>query len=199
VTLRAAAKAAGRQCAIDLYTAYVLLKAGWSLDGYRVFWTKGYVKRGLRLIQGIGAEEVCEAARVRLPEIEREPARWMLALRGGMLADLEHWEANDWAHLPGPALHLHSLWRGYRTMESSGRLEGFLAARGARVMDDGVHASGHASEGDLREFVRRLSPMRTLGLHSFHPELLSDKETYAEVLAYQRNSEKPLVQNDYWP
>jgi ribonuclease J len=170
ITVYDAARAAGRELVIDLYSAAVAAaienplvpQAGW--PGVRVWLPQNQRVR----IKKTGAFERVEAVRpVRIfpKALARSPERFVLLFRSSMAWDLERFSALSGASLTW------SLWPGYLDQPSGQNTRRWLARHGIDLVHH--HSSGHAYIPDLQRFVRGLAPRTVVPIHSFAPERFS--------------------------
>lgn len=161
-----AARRAGRQFAVDLYLARILdalnlaslpSPRGEDLRVYLPLKTKERIKaeRTFHLVQPyyhrrIYPEDLAGCA----PEL-------VMMFRPSMRDDLEMAGC-----LVGAKL-IYSLWHGYLEREADST-ERWCRERGVGFEE--LHTSGHASESDLKRFIRRLNPRSVVPVHSFAPE-----------------------------
>lgn len=90
----------------------------------------------------------------------------VLTFRPSMARELERADCLDGAHL------VWSMWPGYLEEE---RMSAFLAFLDRhRIPLSVVHASGHATVGDLQRFAETLSPDQVVPIHTAAPERFPD-------------------------
>jgi len=184
VTFRAVAAATGRQLVVTAKDAYLLqllstTEPGIPLDfgvgGMRI-WAEPTTRS-----PGAWSSSVTEAfggAEIGPEEIERSPGRWIVCF--------SFFDANDLVDLRRAARG--GLWL-YSSSEAHGEEQEFdfrrlqhwidwagMRARGFSVdgegtvrFESGYHASGHATEAELVELVRRASARQIIPVHSATP------------------------------
>ncbi len=158
VTVYRAAKRAGRELAVDLYSATVARATGRSsipqppADGGRFGHYRVYVPQRQRVkvkdLEEFERLEWIRSVRVYSEELARHPERFVLLFRGSMMWDIRH--LGSLGGLAG-AKAWWSLWKGYLEDRSGLRLQQDLAALGIPV--EVLHTSGHASIQDLRRLA----------------------------------------------
>jgi len=62
----------------------------------------------------------------------------------------------------------YSLWSGYRTSEYQQRFESELLNLNFSI--ETMHASGHASVANIKQFIDDLEPKRIVPIHTMKPE-----------------------------
>ncbi len=161
VTLYRAARRAGRELVVDLYTTTVALATGSSsipkpgFEGLRVFVPRSQRVRVLRqrAFERVAAVRSC---RIFGDELVERPDRFVLTFRSSMSAELEAMGALSGARA------VWSLWPGY--LDQSEDLRAFLSRQGIELVVH--HSSGHAWVPDLRRLAEALAPARVVPIHS---------------------------------
>jgi ribonuclease J len=156
------AQRSGRTLVCDHYTAAVLYmvnrpsvpKPGRAKD-LRVFFPSQR-----KVIEKFERHSRCAA--IELEEVLSEPAKYLMLVRPTIL---EH-DFGD--RIPAGSVLLYGLWSGYRKDEKVNAAERRITAKGGRVQE--CHASGHAHESDLMDFIKALQPARVLPVHTLHSD-----------------------------
>lgn len=167
VTIWKAARRAGRELAVDLYSAAVARACGVEsiprpgFDGVVVYvpeWQRRLVKR-------TGAFERVEDVRAQRVfgdrELKARPDGYVVACGEHAVRDLDrHGLVHD-------SVVVWSLWKGY--LDDPGRfdLRGFVETRGGQF--ELVHSSGHAYVEDLQALAREIAPERVVPIHTSAP------------------------------
>jgi ribonuclease J len=127
-------------------------------------------------------DRVNEIRRYRLfPEDLRKQRRGLiLTFRPSMAAELERAECLDGAHL------VWSMWPGYLEEERMRAFHDFLARHDIQLTR--IHASGHATVGDLQRLAQALAPTRVVPIHTAGPQ------HFAELFA----SVEPHADGEWW-
>lgn len=189
---REVAQDLGRQLVVtdrDAHTLHLLATAEPRIPldfgpGAMRIWEEPSAARGHAWQQSI--DQAHSDAKIRREEIEANPGRWLLcfsyldvndlidlrrATRGGVWL-----YSSSEAHGEEQEFDFHRLqnwveWAGMRAV-------GFHldATTGRPSFDEGFHASGHASQAELIELVRRANPRAIVPVHSERPH------RYAELL-----------------
>lgn len=102
--------------------------------------------------------------RVTFEDMAREPGKYVLPFRPGLMPHLDKLPA-----LLKGGLHLYSLWEGYRSQPPYAPVREFLDRHGIPTVT-GVHVSGHAYVEDLRELADIVAPDAIVPIHTAHPE-----------------------------
>lgn len=168
VSLRQAARRAGRQPILDLYAATIAIttgcfddpRVGW--DGVRVFLPHSQRVRVLRAGSFERVERV-RALRVFAEELAADPSRFVMTFRASMTRELERAACLDGASA------VWSLWPGYLADDNGRRLENWLRAHSIPLSV--IHASGHARVADLQRLARALRPTHITPIHTAAPWL----------------------------
>lgn len=169
VTVFRAAKRADRTFVFDLYGATVAAATGrgtipqTSWDEVRVY-TREVERRKVLGSRQFDRVEAIRADRIFREEIARDPSRFVLAVRPGVIAEL----ARDGC-LRG-ARAFWSQWAGY--LELDDRLIRQLAELDVEM--EVAHVSGHATTEDLVRFARRVGAARTVPIHTRCPDFLKE-------------------------
>lgn len=164
VSLYRAARAAGRDFVMDLYTACIARATGnasipqpdW--DGVRVYLPNSQRRR---IIESgdFALVDAIRPARIHHEEIAVRTAELVITCRASMLRELR-------ACLSG-ATALWSMWDGYLHPGRDGGLESTLRRYGVPMCR--VHASGHASRDTLQRFASALRPGYVVPIHTDQP------------------------------
>jgi ribonuclease J len=162
-----AARRTGRTLVVDLYTATVAQATGRSTipqPGFPAL--RVYVPQRQRVlvkqsgeferVRGLGA------ARIFKEEIAATPGSFAVLAQPSTLPELAKAGC-----LAGTAA-VWAMWQGYLQQASGERLLERLADAGVALHR--VHASGHASEEDLRRLAAALAPARVVPIHTSAPE-----------------------------
>lgn len=168
VTIWKAARRAGRELAIDLYSAAVAQACGADsiprpgFPGVVVYvpeWQRRLVKRTGEFERVDGVQEVRVFGD---RELKERPDGFVVACGEHAIRDLAR-EA-----LVRDSVVVWSLWKGY--LDEPGRfdLRTFVESRGGRFAV--VHSSGHAYVEDLQALARAIEPERIVPIHTFAPE-----------------------------
>lgn len=163
VTFYRAAKRAGRELVIDLYTAAVaaatlrdtIPRAGW--EGVRVYLPRSQRRRVIDA-QAFERTDAVRAERIYPEELRERRGELVLTCRGSMLAELE-----DAACLDG-AVAIWSMWAGYLERPSGRRTVADLERLDIPLRIE--HASGHASVANLERFAHLLAAARVVPIHT---------------------------------
>jgi ribonuclease J len=155
-----AAQKTGRIFVCDHYMAAVLYVVNrrsfptTALDGsLRVFFS-----RERRCIEKF--ERHSRAAAITLEEIQAEPSRYVMLVRPRMIRQ------DFGGRVPEGSVLLYGMWSGYRGKDEWKDVESTLRACGSRIHE--CHASGHAHEPDLMEFINAIRPTNVLPVHTLH-------------------------------
>ncbi len=175
VTVYRAAKRAGRELAVDLYSATVARATGRAsipqppgegrgFDHYRVYVPQ---RQRVRVKDREEFERVewIRSIRVFPEELARHPERFVLLFRGSMMWDIRH--LGSLGGLAG-ARAWWSLWKGYLEDRSGLRLQQDLTVLGIPI--EVLHTSGHASIEDLRRLADAIDAKEVIYLHTEHPD-----------------------------
>ena len=166
ITTYEAARRAGRELIVDLYTAAILDATGddgipkLGSPGLKVMVT--WDQRGKIIDAG-------EYDRVKAPQVKAnrvfpdragfDPTRYTMVFRSSMIRQLVKADC-----LKGAAC-IWSLWSGYLDEPRGQRLKGWLS--GAGIPLEQHHASGHASVEDLARVMSAVSPRVVVPVHTF--------------------------------
>ena len=175
VTVYKAAKRAGRELAVDLYSATVARATGRSSipqppgkvsnhDKYRVYVP---LSQRIRVKDQQQFDRVLWIKNIRVfpEELAGSPNRFVLLFRGSMMGDLRH--LGNLGGLAG-AKAWWSLWKGYLEDRSGQKLQRDLEALAVPLAV--LHTSGHASVRDLRRLVDAINAQTVTYLHTEHPD-----------------------------
>ena len=99
---------------------------------------------------------------ISLDVILATPARFMMLVRKNIL------ENDLLGKLPRGSRLLYGMWPGYRGKPDGQTTELMLTASGCELIE--CHASGHARESDLVQFILDLRPKRVVPVHTERPE-----------------------------
>jgi ribonuclease J len=163
VTLYRAAKRAGREFVMDLYTATIaaatgrdsIPQAGW--EGVRVFVPRSQ-RRAILKAKAFERIEAIRAQRIFPEELRARRSELAVTFRHSMAAELIRAGCLENARL------VWSLWPGYLKDESGRALLAVLAEQGVGLAIH--HSSGHAYIPDLRRLVEAVVPGRVVPMHS---------------------------------
>lgn len=174
VTLYKAARRSGRLFVLDVYMAHVMKelahcpggeKLPWpghpGFDDVRVWYPRYLTNRLFRSNRG----EIPMSFRkhkITKEEMGGDLGKIMLFVRPGMQGDIRRV-----ANIKGNTL-VYSLWDGYKSQDGTRRFLEELEGIGITV--ETLHTSGHADIPALRRMVERLSPKRTIPIHTFDPD-----------------------------
>ncbi len=180
VTVYKAAKRAGRNLVVDLYTATVAQATGnpkipqtnHKFDKLRVWVTQR---------QRVQVKESGEFLRVRdlgshriYPEqLAPEASRLVITIRTSMIRDLERAACLVGSHC------FWSLWPGYLSDPSGKRFQEFLDRHSIPLKI--AHTSGHADETTLKRLVDALAPAKVVPIHTENPALFEELFDHAQV------------------
>lgn len=167
VTLFRAAKRAGRDFVIDLYTAAVaaaterptIPQADW--DGIRVYVPQSQRIR-VKRSEEFGRVEAIRNHRIYPEELAARASELVLTFRGSMTRELEQADCLRGAHA------VWSLWAGYLGRPSGQALQRWFDREGIRLTT--LHASGHAPVADLQRLARAINPARVVPIHTAVPQ-----------------------------
>ncbi len=111
---------------------------------------------------------------ISLDAILATPERFMMLVRKNILE-------NDLSgKLPRGSRLLYGMWSGYRADPKWQKTEQMLAAAGCELI--ACHASGHAHESDLLQFILDLRPRRVVPVHTERLESFKDLVPRVEVV-----------------
>lgn len=172
VTLFKAARRARREFVMDLYAATIASAAGkrtmpepgWS--GVRVYLPQSQRQRVIRT-KAFHRVDAIHRHRIYQDELVSRKSDLVFSFRHSMAGELEKADCLDGARC------LWSMWPGYLDRERGGGLRSWLDQVGIPL--DVIHASGHASVGDLQRLVDALDPERVVPIHTAAPELFADR------------------------
>ena len=171
ITTYKAARLAGRELVLDLYSATIahatdnplVPQNGW--PGIRV-----WLPQRQRVLVKNSAEferlNPIRHTRIFLDEIASKPQKFVLLFRNSMIRDLERTGDLTSASLTW------SLWPGYLDQASGQWTRQFLERHKIGLVHH--HSSGHAYIPDLQQFVRGLAPRVLVPVHSFAPGRFGD-------------------------
>lgn len=187
VSIYQAAKRAQQTLVIDLYTAYILdsLKGlssklpqyGWPDVKVMYFWHHAEVLAKNDLKNFL---YTCKSAKIEKEEVNRDKRNIV------MLAKYSRDFRRFLGYLDNlnGAVAIYSMWEGYLGRSN---LRETLKQKGIEL--ETVHASGHATEGDLKRLEEAFRPKCLVPIHTFQPReyvslfqnvhLLSDGEEFA--------------------
>jgi ribonuclease J len=173
VTVYRAARRAGRDLVIDLYTASIARVTGnpniprpgaaWPhVRVYAPLWQRVKMKQA-------GAFERVEAVRpyrVFEKHLAADPARYVTQFSWSSAPAFERAGCLDGARA------VWSLWPGYLKEPSGQKLTAFLQRAGVAMSVE--HSSGHASVPDLQRLAAAIAPERIVPIHSRSGHLFAD-------------------------
>lgn len=166
VTVYRAARRAGKQFIVDMYTASVLRAIGNpklpqpGFAGFRVFLPWGQKKTVIRKKLFEFARTFAEA-RIYPEGLAQEASRSVMLFRPSMIADLEKADC-----LTGASV-TYSLWSGYLKDKRQKPFLDWLARRGLELTH--CHTSGHAPVADLQRLAAAIAPRMLVPIHSYEP------------------------------
>lgn len=169
-----AAKRTNRIFVADPYTAFILrlLRTEGSYpqpdstEWIKVYFTKSFEEnpRKSKLRKRFFSQRL---PRVEIQEIQMNPQNHVMIFRPGMLA-------TDFGNVfPARTSCLYSRWEGYLKTPEWERTHEQLSKSGGELSV--VHTSGHGFAGDLINFVRSISPKNLIPIHTFSPEVYSNR------------------------
>ncbi len=167
VTVFRAAKRAGRQLVIDLYTAVVLEATGnqgipqsdWAQVA---LFLPSYQKDKVIRRKWFGLLNRHWHHRIYPEQLSRVASSSVLLFRERHQGQLEAGQALGGARL------FYSMWEGYLKQGSGLALRAWAEAQGIPMQN--LHTSGHASPADLKRFAMAIDPGVLVPIHSFQPE-----------------------------
>jgi len=172
VSLYKAARRAGAVLVIDLYTAYVLRalrdlssklpQMGWPGIGVKQW------HRHRECLRQADEHDFLEAARsesVKMDWLVQHRRQVVLLCRTGIFSEV----ARRLPDLNGVEV-IWSMWRGYLTDEDP--VSHFCCEQSLSLCH--IHASGHASAGDLKRLAEAISPKWVIPIHTFEPGRYSE-------------------------
>jgi ribonuclease J len=171
VTLYRAAKRAGRQFVMDLYTASMaaatrspsIPQASW--DDVRVYVPRAQ-RRQVIAAGAFSRTDAVQRRRVYPEELSAHPERFVMTFRASMCRELEQLDCLQEARC------IWSLWRGYLEEPSGLALQQWL--RGRAIPLQHHHTSGHATVADLARLVAAVAPGRVVPIHTAAPERFAE-------------------------
>lgn len=166
ITLYRAARAAGRKLVLDLYAASIAAAVE---DPEVPRWDSEDVLIYVPQAQRVKVKRSAEFERVKQlsdrrifgEDLAGRSGELVLTFRASMIAELQRA-----ACLEGAAV-VWSMWAGY--LDSSGR-DVLRFCEEASLPLSPLHASGHASLGDLQRLVAALRPDRVVPIHTAAPD-----------------------------
>lgn len=171
VTFYRACLRSGRDLVIDLYTATIakatgiatIPQADW--DRVRVFLPRSQKSK---VIQNKSFERTnsVKPHRIYPEELVDRQGELVMLFRNSMARELAQIGCLDRAQV------VWSLWPGYLSEESGGRLTKFLDDHGIPMAIH--HSSGHAFIADLQKLCEALAPSRLVPMHSFAGDRFGD-------------------------
>jgi ribonuclease J len=166
-----AAQRTHRTFVADVYTAYVMyliqsevnIPPPTQAEGIRIFYPQHFMSRheSKRKIH-----DLFLADRITLDEILTEPASHIMLFRTSML------DSDFGGKMPEKTLCLFSRWEGYLEQSEWKQTREKLEVAGGELAL--MHTSGHAFVDDLKAFVGKVNPTKTVPMHTFEPEALRD-------------------------
>jgi ribonuclease J len=164
VTIYRAARRAGRDLVIDLYTAAIAAATGrdtipqadW--DAVRVYLPQAQRRRVIAA-KAFDRTEVVRSRRIYPEELRARRGDLVMLFRASMGRELEGADCLDEAGA------IWSMWPGYLQEPSGTRLCAWLDRHGIPLVIH--HTSGHAFIPDLQRLVAALAPARVVPIHSY--------------------------------
>ena len=98
-------------------------------------------------------------SKITSEELSQSPGQYVMLVRPSMMAEIKKIGWKD-------GILVYSMWDGYKTKPYSARFLDYFTQNGFDTID--VHASGHAGEQTLVEFVNALNPQNIIPIHTFH-------------------------------
>ena len=171
VSIYRAALRSDRDLVIDLYTAAIAAATGLdsipqaSWERIRVF-LPGSQKTKIVRAKAFERVNAVHGSRIYAAELKDRRGELVMTFRASMAADLERADC-----LKG-ASAVWSMWRGYLDNPSGRRLGSFLARHGIPL--EVIHASGHATGGDLQRLATAVAADTVVPIHTDTPERFAD-------------------------
>jgi ribonuclease J len=171
VSVYKAAVRAGRDLAIDLYTAAIAAATGRETVP-QADWKRIDVfvpqNQRIRVKKAEAFERVnsLRGSRIFPEDLTELCGRLVMTFRESMARDLER------ADCLAGASAIWSMWPGYLDTERGDRLRTFLDRH--QIPLSVIHASGHATPSDLRRLAKAISPDRVVPIHTDVPERFAE-------------------------
>ena len=167
VTLYRAAKKAGRDLIIDLYTAEILKATGnpnipqsdW--PGVR-FFTPESQRKQIKYNALFDELYAHKANRLFPEDLARRASQSVMLFRPPMMRDVENAGALKGARV------IWSMWQGYLEMERTREFRHWITEQNLPFQK--IHTSGHASIPDLQRLAESISPKKLVPIHTFEPD-----------------------------
>lgn len=169
VSIYRAARRAGRELVLDLYTASIAIATGRSsipqpgFEGLRVY-VRNHERRTVIAQGAFDRVDAVRACRIFPEELASRRRELVIVGRDSVIPEL------DRAGILTDATFVWSMWKGYLRDAGPRSVATFAAQRGLPLVHH--HASGHASVDDLRRLVAALRPRRVVPIHTVAPDAM---------------------------
>jgi ribonuclease J len=167
VSIMKASKRAGRIMLIDLYTA-VVLEATENKNIPQSHWPEIALfvphSQRIKIKNNAWFDQLKHHStnRIFMELLQKNPNKYTLLFRPLHIQDLERGQCLD------NSVYVYSQWEGYWERGDYDKVKDWINEK--KIPKQSVHTSGHASPADLQKFVKALSPLKVVPIHSSRPE-----------------------------